>query len=123
MIGSATVYALPAFDIWQAGKRRCGAASRKFAIPSHRPDNCGRCVSSFAQVPEQSRASVSQGVMVRMVGLNQDSPRTITTAGASGHLRDELKGSFRRPEIRQRQSRVNRHNTDERYIRKIVAFR
>ena len=52
MIGSATVYGLPAFGVWQAGKRRCGAASRKFAIAELRA-TIRRTIASDASVPKR----------------------------------------------------------------------
>ena len=53
------------------------------------------------------RTSVSQRVVIRVIGLNQNLSGPVTTAGASRNLSDELKRSFRRTEIRQSEAGVN----------------
>ena len=61
--------------------------------------------------------------MIRMISLNQDSARAIATTRASRHLRDQLKRSFRRSEIRQRQTRIDRNHADQSHVRKVVTLR
>ena len=68
------------------------------------------------------RTRVSQSVVIRMIRLNQDSSRTIATSGTSRDLRDELKRSFRRSEIRQRETDIDRHHADQRHVRKVVTL-
>src|SRR6185369_12200661 len=45
------------------------------------------------------------------------------TTSTPGNLRDELKRSLRRSEIRQRQPRINRNHADQSHIRKIMSLR
>src|SRR5690242_5878325 len=53
------------------------------------------------------RARVAQGVVIRMISLNQDSSWPITASRASGNLRDELKRSFRGAKVRQGETDVD----------------
>src|SRR5215207_8147119 len=46
------------------------------------------------------RTRMTQGVVIRMIGLNQDSSRPIATPRPARDLCNELKRSFRRSEIR-----------------------
>src|SRR4029079_1193642 len=69
------------------------------------------------------RARVSQSIVVWMISLNQHSSRSITTTSTPRDLRDELKRSFRRSEIRQSQTRINRNHTNQSHIRKIMTLR
>src|SRR6185369_10164080 len=46
------------------------------------------------------RARMSQSIVIWMIRLNQNSSRTIAAPGTSCDLRDELKRSFRRSEVR-----------------------
>src|SRR5215216_4376526 len=68
-------------------------------------------------------ARVSQSIVVRMISLNQHSSRPIATTSPPRNLRDELKRSFRRSEIRQRQPRINRNDTHQSHIRKVMSLR
>src|SRR5260221_3340153 len=52
-------------------------------------------------------ARMSQGIVMGMVGLNQDASGQITAAGAAGNLSDQLEGPFGGAKIRQSQSRIN----------------
>src|SRR6185436_16773237 len=46
------------------------------------------------------RARVSQRIVIRMISLNQDAPRSITTSRTSCYLCNQLKGSLCRPKVR-----------------------
>ena len=45
------------------------------------------------------RARMFQSVMIRVISLDQDLARAITTSSPASHLREELEGSFGGPEI------------------------
>ena len=64
-----------------------------------------------------------QRVVMRVIGLNQNSTRQITTSGAPGHLSYQLKGSFGGTEIRQGQSRIDRNHANQSHVVKVVSFR
>jgi hypothetical protein len=57
-------------------------------------------------------ARVPQSVVIRVIGLDQNPARTITTPGATGNLRYELKGSFGRSEVWQGQTGINGNDTN-----------
>ena len=68
------------------------------------------------------RARVSQSIVIWMIGLDQNFTGPIATTRTSRDLRDELKRSFRRAKVRQRQTRINRNHANECHIRKVVSF-
>src|SRR5690348_4408439 len=53
------------------------------------------------------RTRVAQSIMIRIIRLNEHSSRSIATPRSSGNLRDELKRSFRRAKVRQRETDVH----------------
>src|SRR4051812_43301283 len=65
---------------------------------------------------------MTQGVMMRMIRLNQDATRQVAATGAAGHLRNQLEGPLSGAKIRQRQARVNRNDSDQSDIGKIMAL-
>src|SRR5262245_43953620 len=69
------------------------------------------------------RASVSQSIMIWMIGLDQNSSRPIAASCASRHLRDQLKRSFRRSEVRQRRARIYRHHAHQSHVREVMSLR
>src|SRR6266481_1474127 len=52
-------------------------------------------------------AGMSQGIVMRMIGLNQNASGQITASGAAGNLSDQLESPFGSAEIRQSQSRIH----------------
>src|SRR5688500_2173297 len=64
-----------------------------------------------------------EGVMLGIIRLDQDTPLQIAAARTSGDLGYQLKGPFRRTEIREPKSRVDGYHTDKRHIVKVVPFR
>src|SRR5215217_4440942 len=68
------------------------------------------------------RARMSQSIVVWMIRLNQNSSWPITSTRATRNLRDELKRSFRRSEIRQCEARINRNHANQSHIRKVVTL-
>src|SRR5688572_13640973 len=68
------------------------------------------------------RARMPQCVVIRMIRLNQNSPRPITTTCTPRNLGNQLKRSLRRSEIRQSQSCINGNNSHQSHIRKVVTL-
>ena len=68
------------------------------------------------------RAGVSQGVVIRMVGLNQHLSGPITSSRPTGNLGDQLKRSFRCAKVRQRQPCIHRNYADQCDVGEIVAL-
>src|SRR5690348_15238371 len=71
-----------------------------------------RVILTVAQLLFEKRfvvlcARVSQCVVIRMIGLNQDSSGSISASGATRDLRDQLKRSFRGAKVGQGESYVN----------------
>ncbi len=66
---------------------------------------------------------VSQSVMMRMVSLNQDSPRQVTTARATGDLGYQLKRSFGGAKVGKSKAGIDRNNANQSDVRKIVSLR
>src|SRR5262245_54872440 len=69
------------------------------------------------------RACVPQRVMMRMIALNDNSPRPITTAGPTSYLGDQLKSPFRRSKVGQSKAGIHRNYTDQCDVREVVALR
>src|SRR6185369_7825348 len=69
------------------------------------------------------RTRMSQRIVIRMIRLDQNSSRPIATSRPSRHLRDQLKRSFRRSKIRQRETRINRYHANQSHIGKVVSLR
>src|SRR5437763_486872 len=68
------------------------------------------------------RRCMPQGVMMRMIGLNQDASGQVPTARASGDLGDQLKGTLGRAKIRQSQACIDRDHAHKRDIRKVMSL-
>src|ERR1051325_6808583 len=68
------------------------------------------------------RTRMSQGIVIWMIRLDQNSSGPIATPRTSRNLRNELKRSFRRSKVGQRETGVNRDHTDQRHVRKVVSF-
>ena len=56
------------------------------------------------------------------IGCLMDLYRQAAAAGTSGDLRKKLKGPFRRSKIRQAEAGINRHDSHQGHIVKIMAF-
>ena len=66
---------------------------------------------------------VAKGVMMWMISLNQHPARQVAAARATGYLSDQLKGSFGCAKVGQCQAGIDRHNSDQRHIRKVMPLR
>lgn len=60
MIGSATIHALPASAVWQAGKRRCGAASRNLGTGGEHDRSAGVMLFSISSLQEFHRDAAAR---------------------------------------------------------------
>src|ERR1700722_13925546 len=65
---------------------------------------------------------VLNGVVLWVVGLDQDAARKIASAGASGDLGEELEGAFGGTEVGQMERRGGADDADERDALEVVAF-
>src|SRR4051794_33396131 len=63
--------------------------------------------------------SSDDGVVVWRKRLHEDAPPLVAAPRAAGHLRHELKGSFRRPQVAKMKRRVGVDNADQRHVREI----
>jgi hypothetical protein len=60
--------------------------------------------------------------VIRIDGLHQDDARRLAASGASGGLRQQLKGALGRAKIRQPQADIGVHDADQRHVRNVVAL-
>jgi hypothetical protein len=60
--------------------------------------------------------------MVGNEGLDHDASRAVRTSGSSCDLREQLKGSFRGPEVRQVEADIRRDDSDELDTGKIMTL-
>ena len=68
------------------------------------------------------RSRMTQRVVMRMISLNQHAARQITAASSAGYLGYQLEGTFSSAKVRQGEAGVDRDDTDERDVRKIVPL-
>ena len=60
--------------------------------------------------------------VLRIERLDPHFARALGASGAPGNLHDELRGAFRRPEVRGEKPGVRVQHRDQRHVRKVVAF-
>src|SRR5206468_11102186 len=65
---------------------------------------------------------VPHGVVIGVVGLNEDAAGKIAAAGAAGNLREELKGALGGAEVGHGEGRVGADDADEGDAMEVVAF-
>src|SRR5262249_15761186 len=68
------------------------------------------------------RRRVFQGVVMRMIGLDQNPSGPVSATGTSGNLRNQLEGPFRRAKIRQCQTGVDGNHADQGHVREVMTF-
>src|ERR1041384_7363362 len=69
------------------------------------------------------RRRMPQGVMMRMISLDEYATRQVSATRATGDLGDYLKRSFRSAKVRQAQACIDGNDTDQGHVRKVVTFR
>src|SRR5882724_1041606 len=67
-------------------------------------------------------ARMTQSIMIRMIGLDQNPAASFASTRPAGDLRKQLKCTLGRPKIRQRETGIHRHHANQRDVWEIVAF-
>jgi hypothetical protein len=68
------------------------------------------------------RASMSESVVFWVISLHQDLARSIASSRAASHLGDKLKCPFRGTKIRQRETGIDRYDSDKSDVGEIVTL-
>ena len=61
-------------------------------------------------------------VMLRLMRLHNDPPCFFSTSRPSRHLREQLKGPFSRPEIRNTETGIGPDDSDQGHMRKMMPL-